>query len=206
MTHKISLAFALFAAASMAACSTDAPERESVDYSFQEALPAGATDSFGFASKAYDGRIDVHFGDGMYEHGEIHPDLRSVELTITSVWVRQVSNSKWHQVFVKPRVVDLLSVAAGETVRIGGTPLPQGEYDRVVLELGDATLLDDRGIERELPLPGSVLKVASDFTLGDEPTELTVRLGAVGTIDFDEGTKTWSADPDVSVEYDEHSG
>lgn len=209
MTHKISLALALFAAASMAACSVDAPERESFDYSFQEALPAetaDTTDSLGFGSKAYDGRIDVRFGDGTYEHGEIHPNLRSVELTIASVWVREVSTSKWHQLFDKPRVLDLLSVAAGETVRIGGAPLPRGEYDRVVLELAGASLLDDTGIERELALPGSVLKVASDFTLGEDPTELTVRLGAVGTIDFDEGSKTWTADPDVSVQYDEHHG
>ena len=201
MTAKTALFTALFATATMTACSVDAPTDEDFNYSFLDEIPGTPTETFGFTSNPVESRIEVRFRDSMHGTEELEEKVESVRVVIESVAVEKHfghDQTEWKTLSLDPIEVDLFDLADGEVKRLGGGPIRPGDYGAVALEFGKARVVTIDGEEHELELPGPVLVIERDFKLLDfETAELFINLGALRGLEVAGGE--WVADPTPSV-------
>lgn len=204
MTRKIALSLALFASLGTTACTVDAPTRENFDYSFIEEMPEDIPAEFGFAI-AYDGDFTLEFREGLEGTKFVEEKAVEVHVVIERVMVASIAEDgsrSWLSLRSSPADLDLMRLANGRAASLADGPIPPGVYGPLVFNITRAWVVDLDGNSRDLEMPGSVLRIDTEFKLfDDEPAILNLDFGALRTLEFD--GDTWYCEPNVTfdIEY-----
>jgi uncharacterized protein DUF4382 len=113
--------------------------------------------------------------------------VQSVNVTLTGVTIYpeetinplgMVTETGAISLMTHPATFDLLTLTAGASALLASGEVPAGNYDRIRLEISDATLVFKNGTSQRLSIESSKVDIPIQF-------QVTVSADTILTIDFD---------------------
>ena len=115
------------------------------------------------------------------------PDVQKVEVTITGVIVYPRENTMPDmaegspiELMTHPETFDLLTLTDGATTLLASGEVPVGSYNRIRLEVSDATMTHSDGTTQPLKIEAGKVDIPIKFEIGSDEMEQV-------TLDFDAG-------------------